>query len=112
MENEFTEESIYNIIIIIYLLIGFLYLFKDRIIPQRYIVFIVFFTFKLIFNYRKCTFSYLECKIRNIKKEDGLLYSLMEHIVNLRNTNYKTCLYLISALFIMHSEHIKHRIGL
>ena len=110
MENEFTEKSIYNIIIFIYLLIGFLYLFKDRVIPQRYIVLIAFFTFKLIFNYRKCTFSYLECKIRNVKKEDGVLASLMDHIVDLRYTKLKYVLYIISALFIMNSENVKDKL--
>jgi len=107
-EFEFTEKSIYNIIIFVYLLIGVLYVIFDKNITSgNYISLIVFFTFKMLTNYRKCTFSYLECKIRKVKKEEGYLYDIMDHIVNLRNNKYKMVLYMLSLLLIMHFSPIK-----
>ena len=105
---EFTEKSIYNIIIFVYLLIGVLYvLFDKKINNCNYISLIAFFTFKMLTNYRKCTFSYLECKLRKVKKEEGYLYDIMDHIVNLRNNKYKIGLYALSLLLIMHFSPIK-----
>ena len=70
--EEFNEKSVYNIIIIVFIIIGLLYKFIDKHIPPNYIVLIAFCTFKMVFNYKKCTFSYLECKMRKVKREDGL----------------------------------------
>jgi len=61
----------------------------------------------MLFNYKKCTFSYLECKLRNVKREDGFLASFLDHIVDLRNSKQKNVLYGISAVLIMHTEFIK-----
>jgi hypothetical protein len=107
INNEFTEESIYNIMIIVFISIGFLYLFKHRVIPPRYNLLVAFFTFKLIFDYRKCTFSYLECKMRKVKKEDGVLASFMDHVVDLRYTRYKYIMYIISVIFLLHTDELK-----
>lgn len=38
--------------------------------------------FKWMFNYHKCTISYLECKIRGVKKEQGFLYQTLEKIMD------------------------------
>jgi len=112
-EFEFTEKTIYNIIIFVYLLIGLLYvIFDKKILSHNYISLIIFFTFKMLTNYRKCTFSYLECKIRKVKKEEGYLYDIMDHIVNLREHKYKMGLYAISLVLIMHYSPIKKLIRL
>jgi hypothetical protein len=104
MLNEIDDKTIYNIIIIVFIFIGLLYVFVDKKIPQSFLVLVVFFTLKLIFNYRKCTFSYIECKYRGVKREDGLLASLMDHIVDLRNTKYIKIIYILSVLFIIHMD--------
>jgi len=102
-EFEFTEKTIYNIIIFVYLFIGVLYvIFDKRITNTNYISLIVFFTFKMLTNYRRCTFSYIECKLRKVKKEEGYLYDIMDHIVNLRYSKYKYFFYILSIILIMH----------
>jgi hypothetical protein len=43
-----------------------------------------FMFFKIILNYDKCTLSYMECKIRNVKKEEGYLYSFLNNLISIR----------------------------
>lgn len=109
---EFNEKSIYNIIIGVYLFIGLLYTLVDKVVPNNYIVLVIFITLKMLFNYKNCTISYLECKMRGVKREDGYLASLLDHAVDLRNSKLKLILYAISATLIMHTEFIKNKIKL
>ena len=67
-----------------------------------YIAIIIFFTFKWIFNYRKCTFSYIECMLRNVKKEQGILYNFLENSVNLRYSRHIPIYYMLSAIILVH----------
>ena len=39
-------------------------------------------------NYDKCTISYLECKIRKVKKEEGYLFNFLNNFIQLRNDKY------------------------
>jgi len=105
--GEIDEKTIYNIIIIVYLLIGILYTFIDKIVPEQYIILIIFICLKMFFNYRKCTISYLECKLRNVKREDGYLASFLDHAVDLGQSKYNLIIYAISATLIMHSPRVK-----
>ena len=104
MFNEFTEKDIYNIIIIVFAIIGCLYTIKDKNVPQQYTIIAAFCTFKMIFNYRKCTFSKLECKLRKVKREDGILSSFLDHVVDLRETKYKYVLYTLCAIFLVFTK--------
>ena len=45
---EINEKTIYNIIIVVYLLIGLLFVYFDRTVPEQYILLIVFFTIKIM----------------------------------------------------------------
>ena len=101
--EEFNEKSVYNIIIIVFIIIGLLYKFIDNYIPPNYIVLIAFCTFKMVFNYKKCTFSYLECKMRKVKREDGLLASFLDHVVDLRTSKYSFLLYVLSCFFLINA---------
>ena len=76
----------YRILVYLYALIGMLIILYNYKMPQYYIAFVIFFMFKWIFNYRKCTISFLECKLRGVKKENGYLYNFLEGIINLRYT--------------------------
>jgi len=67
-----------------------------------YIAIIIFFTFKWIFNYRKCTFSYIECVLRNVKKEQGILYNFLENSVDLRYSRHIPIYYILSAVILVH----------
>jgi len=103
MLKEFDEKSIYNILILVFIIIGILYKAVDNYIDPSYIVLVIFLTFKMLLNYKKCTFSYLECKIRKVKRQDGILASFLDYIVDLRNSKYKYLLYLLSFLFIINA---------
>jgi hypothetical protein len=55
---------------------------------------------KWLTNYRKCTVSYLECKIRGVKKEQGYLYNILEEIYDLNQTDIKYLVYLFTLIII------------
>ena len=65
-----------------------------------YVTLVLFFTLKCIFNYRKCTLSYIEYKLRKSKKEECILYNLLENIVNLRYTNHIALYYFLSFIIL------------
>ena len=100
----FTETTVYNIIIVVYLLVGVLYIISEGGVPHNYSVIIIFCILKAIFNYKKCTISYLECRIRNVKRQDGLLASLLDYIVDLRNHDISFLLYFIGAVMVLHTR--------
>jgi hypothetical protein len=101
--NDFDEKSVYNIIVIVFIIIGLLYKFIDNFIPPNYIALVGFCTFKMVFNYKKCTFSYLECKMRKVKREEGLLASFLDHVVDLRTSKYSHLLYILSVFFLINA---------
>ena len=40
-------------------------------------------------DYRKCTLSYFECKIRKIKKEQGFVHNSLAEIYDINKSEYK-----------------------
>ena len=72
------------ILVYLYLLIGILIICLGYKLNKIYIFLILFICFKWLFNYRKCTFSRIECIIRRVKKEKGYLYNFLEIITDLR----------------------------
>jgi len=44
----------------------------------------IYLLIKWVTDYRKCTASYLECKFRGVKKEQGYLYTYLDPILELR----------------------------
>ena len=56
--------------------------------------------FKWIFDYRKCTVSYIECKIRNIKKERSSIYYVLEDITDLNKSKYKLYFYFFTLIVL------------
>ncbi len=86
-----------NIYIILYTVIIIFLLFslfsKNKKIIEWSIAICIYLLFKWIFDYHKCTLSYLECKIRNVKKEDGFLYNFLENIIILNKSENKYIFY-------------------
>ena len=104
------------VFIYFYLIIGiFLILIQIKINPKIYSIYItliLFFVLKAFFNYRKCTLSYIEYKLRKSKKEECILYNLLENIVNLRYTNHILLYYFLSFIilydyFVIKNNNIK-----
>ena len=53
---------------------------------------------KIIVNYRKCTLSYLECKLLNKKEEDGYLNRFFNLMIDIRYSNH---IYLILSIGLL-----------
>lgn len=66
----------------VYLVVGIY--FSTNTIPKWYFALVLYVSLKLVFNYRKCTLSYIEVKARGVRKEEGYLYNLLEAIVDVR----------------------------
>jgi hypothetical protein len=88
------------LIVYLFLFLGLILINNDINIPRTYIGLLLFFLIKLLFNYRKCTISYIECKLRNVKKEQGYLNSFMDSIIDLRYTSHVYIIYFISSIIL------------
>ena len=89
-------------IVYLYGIIGFAMIFLDWNLPSWYISIVLFFTFKWIFDYRKCTISYIECLMRGVKKEQGYLYNFLNGIVDLRFSNHITLYYILVGFILVY----------
>jgi hypothetical protein len=96
-ENNY--QIVYVFITYIFIIIGLLYL-KEGHIPRNYIAILVYFIFKMVTLYDKCTVSYIECKLRNVKKEEGYLNDFLHSIVSLRYTNHAKFIYIVGIIFV------------
>lgn len=74
----------------------------DKILPEWFFAFTLFFGFKWLFNYRKCTISYIEIKLRGVKKEQGYLYRLLNTIVDYRYNPNVYFVYVFQLVFIIY----------
>jgi hypothetical protein len=92
------------LLVYFYLILGLLIIFLEIEVSKNiwgtYVTLIIFFTLKWLFNYRKCTISYIEYKLRDSKKDNCLLYKFMENMIDLRYNKEITKIYLIS-IFIL-----------
>ena len=89
-----------EIITWVFLLYGLINLLIGRRLEQWYIGILIFFFIKMVTNYRKCTISYLECKIRNVKKEEGFLNKFINSILNLRDSSECGFIYTFAIIIL------------
>ena len=82
------------IIIYLFLFIGIITILLNKKINKIYIFILVFLLLKTIFNYRKCTMSYIECKVRDVKKENGYINNLLNQIINIRDKDEIVFIYI------------------
>jgi hypothetical protein len=74
---------------------------NNRQINYNALCLAIYFMIKWLTNYRKCTISYLECKARGVKKEQGYLYNVLEEIFNLNQTDFKYLVYLFTIIILI-----------
>ena len=84
-----------------YLLFGLYHMVYNLELDPNYTILLLFFTFKIIINFRKCTLSYIECKLRGVKKEQGYLNQFFDKLFDIRNENEKTTKLLLLISFIV-----------
>jgi hypothetical protein len=98
--HENNYEIVYTIIVYTFILLGISFMYEGYI-PRQYAVIVGYFLFKMITDYDKCTLSYIECKLRNVKKEDGYIYDFLHSIVDLKNTPHGNHFYIISFILLI-----------
>lgn len=91
-------NKIFILILIIILLSIFI---ENESLREISTVIMLYLLFRWITNYRKCTVSYLECKIRGVKKEEGYLYNILEEIFDLNKTDFIYLIYILFSLIII-----------
>ena len=88
-------------IVKIFLSYGLYHMIINVIIPLSYIKLLLFLTIKVLLDYNKCTISYLEVKLRGVKKEEGYLYDLLTSLNNLRyHKDFLILLFIINIFLI------------
>jgi hypothetical protein len=101
------EQQLILFIVYYFIVIGFIIVILNKNLPRWYTGLVIFLLIKTIFNYNKCTFSYLECKLRNVKKEEGYIYNFLSNLINLRNTDHNLFIYFSGVLFLVYYFFIK-----
>lgn len=69
-----------------FMLYGLCVALKKQPLPRVWSGIYTFVTLKLLLDYRKCTLSYIECKVRNVKKTEGYIHNALEEIMRLRDS--------------------------
>ena len=91
--------TIYNIIITcIYIFLIYSVFSEDLLVIRAAIYLGVFMLLKWIFNYRKCTFGYWECKLRNVKREEGVINNFCEYYGDLIYSEYNYYLFIVLCI--------------
>ena len=70
---------------LLYVCYGVIHLILRKLPGQWYVALLYFFMLKMLFNYDKCTLSYVECRLRGVSKESGYLYRFVNGFIELRN---------------------------
>jgi len=85
--NIIKSKELTKFVLIFYFFYGISFMLLNYNLDISYLSLSFFMIFKMIFNYNKCTLSYLECKIRDVNKEEGYLYVFLKNLVDLRYSN-------------------------
>ena len=93
-------NELITLILYIYLIITTIFM-NEIIFIRSNILLICFLLLKWIFNHRKCTLSYIECKIRNIKKEKSYIYNYCEFFGDLIYNKYNDILFIILIILLL-----------
>ena len=83
------------IFLYLYLLIGIYYIYMKKDTPLIYLICLSFISFKVMFDYRVCSVAYMECKLREVKREESIMNQFLAPIVDLR---YSDHVYLLSII--------------
>ena len=85
-----------------FLFMGAIAMLVNFRLPKWYLGLMIFILLKWIFNYRKCTVSYLECVLRGVKRNDGYLYRFLENIVDIRGTYEFPLIFVVCCLLLIY----------
>jgi len=95
-------KYIYIIILSLIYIFLFYSLFTKKLVIIRSSIYLsLFMLIKWIFNHRKCSFGYLECKIRNIKKETGYINNFCEYYGNIIDNEYNYLIFIVTVIIYL-----------
>jgi hypothetical protein len=83
-----------------YLLLGVYLTIRKVNINPLYLLCLSFVSFKVIFEYRVCSVAYMECRLRDVKREESYMNKFLDPIVDLRYTDHIYPLTMISFLIL------------
>ena len=86
-----------------YLILGVYLSFKDTYWKNVYFLALLFCSFKVITNYRICSVAYLECKIRDVKRNESFVNQFLDPIVDLRYTDHAYPLTIFAFLILTYN---------
>ena len=85
----------YSLKMIILLFLIYSTLSKNKKIISSANTIAIFLLIKWFTDYRKCTVSYLECKIRDIPSDQGIVNSIMTPILDINKEKNKIFIYVL-----------------
>ena len=86
-----------------YLLLGLYLSFHKTRFNSLYLIALLFCSLKVITNYRVCSVAYLECRLRNVKREQSYMNKFLDPIVDLRYTDHAYLLGLLSFIILTYN---------
>ena len=86
-----------------YLIIGILMILFNKELPLLYLFCLAFCSMKVITNYRVCSVAYLECKIRNIRRDESIMNRFLDPIVDLRYTDHIYSLTILTFIILIYN---------
>jgi len=96
--------NIYNIFPVLFFIFLFYSIFSKNVsIISLSIALSIFFLIKWILDYNKCTFSYLECKLRGVKKEKGFINNSLKSILKLNKLEFINIIYIIVIIILIYN---------
>ena len=93
--------SAVSVVAVLYVTIGSLCCTFMYHIPTWYMIFLLFFTIKIVFDYRRCTVAYLECRMRGVPRDEGVLNYVLDSIVDLREEPMMCGILLVAVAYMV-----------
>ena len=87
----------------IYLIIGIFMILFNKELPLFYLFCLAFCSIKVITNYRVCSIAYLECRVRDIKRDKAFMNRFLDPIVDLRYTDHVYPLTILSFIILTYN---------
>lgn len=79
---------------------------KHFLINAYSVLLCTYLLFKWITDYRMCTISYLEFKIRGVPKESGVLYNFLEDLIDFNKCDVRYFLYICTICILIRNIYL------
>lgn len=91
----------YKIASILFIYILLACFISNNNINESAMIICIYFLFRWITDYRKCTISFIECKLRGVKKKQGFLYQIINPIIDLNKSKHRYYIYSIVSIILI-----------